>query len=154
MKRCTLCLRRKPLSGFYDHINQCKACVKARVKKHRLDNIDRIKAYDRARDDDPHRVELRRAYREKVRRDPVLWKKRLLYSIKHNRKNILQRKARRVINNGIRDGKIKKKPCEKCGTKKRIEAHHDDYTKPLKVRWLCRKHHGELHRLINKQRRS
>ena len=37
-------------------------------------------------------------------------------------------------------------PCEVCGTRENIEKHHEDYTKPLKVRWLCRKHHRELHK--------
>jgi len=34
-----------------------------------------------------------------------------------------------------------------CGEKK-AHGHHDDYTKPLAVKWLCRKHHEELHTLL------
>lgn len=46
----------------------------------------------------------------------------------------------------IRKGDLIKLPCEVCGTNEKVEAHHDDYSKPLDVRWLCRKHHQEHHR--------
>lgn len=36
-------------------------------------------------------------------------------------------------------------PCEVCGAEK-VDAHHDDYSAPGKVRWLCRKHHKAAHR--------
>jgi hypothetical protein len=35
--------------------------------------------------------------------------------------------------------------CEVCGVAN-AQAHHDDYTKPLDVRWFCQAHHGEAHR--------
>lgn len=44
-----------------------------------------------------------------------------------------------------RAGKLVRQPCEKCGVEQ-TDAHHDDYSKPLEVRWLCRAHHLELHR--------
>lgn len=49
----------------------------------------------------------------------------------------------------IRSGKLIRKPCEKCGELK-VEGHHDDYTKPYDVRWLCGKHHREHHILERK----
>lgn len=42
-----------------------------------------------------------------------------------------------------RRGKIEKMPC-KCGNPN-TEMHHPDYTQPLKVEWLCRDCHLELH---------
>ena len=38
------------------------------------------------------------------------------------------------------------RPCEVCGNPN-TEAHHDDYSKPLEVRWLCFKHHRAWHKV-------
>lgn len=63
----------------------------------------------------------------------------------YRRRNALKYKAHNAVNNAIRDGLMVKMDCEVCGSKM-AEAHHDDYTKPLSVRWLCDTHHKEVHR--------
>lgn len=55
--------------------------------------------------------------------------------------------AEKALKRGIRGGYVLKAPCEVCGTDENVEAHHDDYMRPLDVRWLCRTHHGEHHRM-------
>ena len=57
-------------------------------------------------------------------------------------KNPERVKAQRLIFSALRNKTLKKLPCEKCGCEK-SEAHHEDYSKPLEVNWLCKKHHGE-----------
>ena len=52
--------------------------------------------------------------------------------------------ANTKVNNAVRDGRLTRQPCEVCG-KAAAEAHHDDYSKPLEVRWLCKEHHEEQH---------
>lgn len=49
-----------------------------------------------------------------------------------------------AVHKAVRDGLIARKPCEVCGNK-RVVAHHDDYTKPLELRWLCHSHHALEH---------
>jgi hypothetical protein len=60
-------------------------------------------------------------------------------------RNADKRAAHVILGNAVRDGRIEKMPCEVCGSKKRIHGHHDDYGKPLEVRWLCPRHHAEVH---------
>lgn len=59
--------------------------------------------------------------------------------------------ARDAAQRALRAGIIKRQPCEVCGvvhasaradgSRVKVEAHHDDYSKPLDVRWLCTEHH-------------
>lgn len=53
-------------------------------------------------------------------------------------------KARSTFNHYMRDNHLERQPCEICGGP--AEAHHDDYDKPLEVRWLCFEHHREWHK--------
>jgi len=46
----------------------------------------------------------------------------------------------------LRMGAMERKPCEVCGRVK-TEAHHEDYARPLEVRWLCKSHHTDEHRI-------
>lgn len=55
-----------------------------------------------------------------------------------------QVRAYRELNSAIRNGRVQRQPCERCGVS-RVEAHHEDYSKPLHVRWLCIRHHKERH---------
>ena len=58
--------------------------------------------------------------------------------------NSIKNKANSFVDYAIRKGKLTRQPCEECGAEK-TEAHHDDYAKPLEVRWLCRSHHRQWH---------
>lgn len=45
----------------------------------------------------------------------------------------------------LRLGRLVRRPCEVCGLLD-SQMHHDDYSKPLEVRWLCRPCHLKLHK--------
>lgn len=51
----------------------------------------------------------------------------------------------KIVLKAVKSGELIRQPCQVCGYDKAI-AHHDDYDKPLIVRWLCRSHHGLWHR--------
>lgn len=60
--------------------------------------------------------------------------------------------AHRAFTLAINHGEIKRETtCEQCGSDRRVEGHHDDYSKPLDVRWLCRSCHCRHHAALRKQ---
>ena len=61
--------------------------------------------------------------------------------------------AKNAVYRAVCHGTITKKPCEVCGSDE-VQAHHDDYSKPLEVRWLCRRHHSDLHNKIREELRA
>lgn len=57
----------------------------------------------------------------------------------------LKKRAREIVKYAIQTGALIKLPCVKCGDLI-SHAHHEDYSKPLEVIFLCRKHHREHHK--------
>ena len=51
-----------------------------------------------------------------------------------------------MTRNYIKQGILIKDTCKVCGTNENVEAHHEDYSKPLEIIWLCRNHHREHHK--------
>ena len=65
--------------------------------------------------------------------------------------------AQNKIEKAVMYGRVQRPDtCEECGKKPppfkdgrtAIQAHHDDYTKPLEVRWLCQPCHHQEHKHV------
>ena len=151
-KPCISCQRVLPLAAFYPHpqmrdghLNKCKECQKAAVRAVRAANPEYYRAYDRQRGDLPHRLAAVAAYQKTKRGREQLNAKSKEWVKRHPEK----RKAHVWVGNAIRDGRLIRSPCEMCGAEK-VTAHHDDYTKPMEVRWFC----GPCHRAHHKAERE
>jgi hypothetical protein len=123
MIECKKCKKPKSDGDFYaSSKSTCKDCVRARSLEYRDLNIEQVREYDRCRGN---------------RQDKG-------YLKDYRNKNPKRYKAHNIVNNSIRDKKLFKDPCEICGNEKSV-AHHDDYDKPLNIRWLCQAHHKQWH---------
>lgn len=56
--------------------------------------------------------------------------------------------ANRLAGSAEYKGKIKRKPCEECGTTVNLHKHHPDYSRPLFVKWLCARCHKAEHKKL------
>jgi ribosomal protein S27AE len=58
-------------------------------------------------------------------------------------------RAMSVVNHAVRDRKISKpKSCSRCGKVGPVQGHHENYERPLEVRWLCSACHGAITRKV------
>lgn len=127
MRICSTCNAALPNDAFYARQRKCKECTKATVRANYRRNREYFVAYDKRREKTPER----RAFKSAAQR---LYRER----------NPQKRAARVIVSNAIRDGRLLRQPCEGCGSEK-VHAHHEDYTKPLDVRWLCKDCHWHEH---------
>jgi hypothetical protein len=54
--------------------------------------------------------------------------------------------ARGKASMAVHRGHLARQPCEVCGAEP-AERHHEDYSQPLAVEWLCPEHHRERERV-------
>lgn len=123
-KKCYICYSEDNLSirnvKYKDKIYTyyiCKECSRDYYYKHRKKRLKETKFFTSDK--------YKKFNRERVR--------------KYYKRNPLKYKARYTVRNAIVSGKIiKPKICSVCGSNSKIEAHHNDYRKPLEIIWLCK----------------
>lgn len=140
------------------HVNKCKDCNKRDVQQNYKAKHDYYVEYGRQRASLPHRVEARRLYAKHLEEtDPERAKEYRRRSYRNHAAEKMDKqrrdrelfptkyKARNQMANAIRDGKLKRLPCEVCGDEN-SHGHHEDYRLPLDVMWLCPLHHVARHK--------
>jgi hypothetical protein len=136
-KTCFKCGEIQPIESFYKHpmmadghLGKCKTCTKKDVRAYYRANPQGHRAYEKRREQTPER----KAQKIEAQR-------------RHRAKHSVQSKARSITQHALNAGLLVPAPCVGCATTERIEAHHEDYYKPLEVVWLCfschRKKHGQ-----------
>ncbi len=143
MKQCFKCGEAKELSEFYKHsrmadghLNKCKTCTKKDAAKRLSIVIQdpewRVKERRRIRARDAANIAkgiVKPIYPKKAKTDPI------------------KRAARLLVQNAVKANRISKMNCF-CGASRTVQAHHEDYSKPLDVVWLCKRHHSDRHNYL------
>ena len=137
IKTCLDCKSDKPATEFYRNsrtkggrLNKCRGCAKAQNEAIRKTKPEYYAAYAKQRASIPAVREARLAYRKKWKANNAI-------------KNSAGSLARKAVATGLL---TKASSCEQCGkASAAIHGHHDDYSKPLDVRWLCPLCHAAWH---------
>jgi len=133
MKLCNSCETKKSRSEFgvrkasNDGLTaKCKMCQRV---------------YDKARNGHDHRKLAREIYAQTEEGRLSSNKAKAEY----RKRNPNKAKAHAKVSYEVRIGRLCRMPCEKC-KKESAHAHHDDYDRPLNIRWLCDYHHNKWHK--------
>ena len=165
VKTCKKCGAEKQLSHFYKHpktadrlAGSCKECNKAATRENRNKNADYYREYDAKRfQNDPKVRERHKAYQatpagqESMRKAKEKWATNNadLVRAAHSKwieENPEKRAAHIAVGNAVRDGRLfKPDSCDDCEMPGRLHGHHEDYSKPLDVDWLCPTCHRKRH---------
>jgi hypothetical protein len=123
-KSCSVCGASPPKNPYRGVDSRCRECHKAKIRENRTARIDHYREYDRRRGS-RRTSEDTRVYRNE---------------------NPAKYKAQMAVGNAVRDGRLEKADrCEQCNSDDSLHGHHDDYAKPLNVRWLCAACHHQWH---------
>jgi len=165
VRRCTRCMAVKSFTGFYKDSRApaglqrwCKDC------RREYDQTPERRDAAARRRQSPEGKAAQAAYQRQNRHTPERKATLAKYHRSAKGKAAQARRkerhpervrARSAANHAIRDGLLIPQPCEVCGEfllgdggRRLVDAHHDDYSKPLDVRWLCGEHHAEHHRAL------
>lgn len=163
VKQCSKCKMTKPESGFHKKVtsknglhSNCKECrkkyyeenkekIKAKQKTWHNENKERLNAKTRQRYNNSEQ------YRQRKQDNHRKWRENNSDKVKarneeYQKKYPERNRAIVVVYRALKRGAIARpERCINCNVVKSLDAHHEDYNKPLEVVWLCKSCHKLLH---------
>jgi len=134
VRQCSRCQRQLPVAEFVRRTGApsgmrgvCKQC-------------ERIRHRERFDRDRPTKEQYRLTHRAQL-------------AEKRQREHLAKRgtpkhKARDILRHAVIRGQVSKpSACDRCGLECNPHGHHQDYSLPLNVEWLCAVCHGAEHRI-------
>lgn len=123
--------------------------ITEKQKERRAANSEKIKEYERLYSKSENGIAVRKEIQKRylsTDKGKALVKKHTKKYIENNPIKVI---CHRAVRTEIRSGRlIANAFCETCkSVDRKIHAHHDDYSLPLSVRWLCAKCHKDWHRV-------
>jgi hypothetical protein len=128
-RKCNVCNIALTVDNTYPsaRIRLCKTHYKEMMSRHRKDVDNNYKDQKKYYKTEKGKEAAKKATKKMVIKYPEKWK------------------ARSIARYAVKIGTLIKGKCIVCGEDK-VEAHHEDYSNPLKVVWFCNKHHVEHHK--------
>jgi hypothetical protein len=169
MKTCIKCSQSKGLDLFpryrnrkkeWAYTNVCKVCTKLHYKDkhyedHRDDYLERSRKQKESNHDEyleylrnyyhENKEELREKNREYRNQNREASNERSRV-YRNTEAGSMKEKARKKVQKAIQKGTlVRPSVCDDCGQELFVEAHHENYSKPLDVQWLCKECHWKRH---------
>jgi len=151
-KQCPRCKALLQTSSFYHCASHsdglqtyCKSCTKQLNDAHRRAHPEKYRGYMRKYAlrtywaDPTAAIAKTKAWNDAHPND------RAIHSTLSRKREVYR--AGNTVSCAIEKGALVRQPCEKCGATP-ADAHHDDYSRRLNVRWLCRRCHQAYHRML------
>lgn len=113
-----------------------KKCRDAASRNYRKDHPDRIRKY-------------MKEYVHEYRKNDKVREREGIYSSKRRADKKEEYRAMDILRNAIRAGRVvRPNRCQICNKECTPHGHHEDYSLPLAVLWLC----AQCHKMWSKQR--
>lgn len=150
-KICTKCNVEKCLKRFYKkekgrfgRHSECIQCLKIREKKNREANPEIKKIREEL-----YRSKLKEKYADfENPRIHVKLHERSIMGFERYAEKKMQNLTSNLLNYAVRIGLVEKpSQCSVCQSENVLQAHHNDYSKPLEVVWVCTLCHVKFHTL-------
>lgn len=152
---CKTCVRENSRKWYAENTERSNAARKkyyeenkektlAKTKEYYLRNYERVRERANERNRTP---QARKKQNEQVKKWAKENKEKVALNVfKYRERNPEKVYAHQAVMWAVRLNVLKKPDeCEKCKRIVKLQGHHEDYSKPLEVQWLCKICHNHVH---------